>query len=220
MVDLLLKNAQVIDIDDSEKKGRIKIRVLPELEGVEDVNLPFAIPFGIDNLSDSTSENDLPLIGSVIRVLVDKYWQRFYYLKGNRYFQELFDYNKIDTKLNKVSEISNEYKDLKFRLYDDGGLEFHNKKTGSHGFVHKSGSYSIFDDKGNIILNGGSTNKVKIYNDLADMKTIIMNMRDILEKVITPMNLVTPQSPVAYKEVTVDLPKIIETKVLIENLLK
>lgn len=154
-MDLKLYTAKVISIDDTEKKGAIKIQVLPELKDVKTSDLPWAVPF-ISLNSTSVFSNDLPEVNSIIRVLIDKYWKRFYYL-GNEFFYNIFNYDTVNTKLGDASEITNkDYKNLKFHLYKDGGLEFHNNQDGSHGFIHKSGSYSVFDSSGKIYLDSSS----------------------------------------------------------------
>lgn len=160
-MELNLFDAEVIDIDDEDKKGKIKIRILPNLKDVKENDLPWAIPFSSIN-STTTMSNDLPEVGSIIRVLVDINWIRYYYL-SNRFFYDIFDFDgKVKPALDNATEISDkEYKNIVFRLYLDGGLEFHNNSDGSHGFIHKSGSYSIFDKDGYIILNDKDGNLYK-----------------------------------------------------------
>lgn len=149
-----LYDAQVIDTNDVDKKRKIKIRILPEQENIADHLLPWALPFSSFN-STLAKQNDLPSKDSLIRVLVDEYWQRFYYL-GNQFFEETFDFSSISSKLNSVSELQDkEYKNLVFRLYEDGSLDFHNNFSGEHGFLHKNGSYSLFDSLGNATINAG-----------------------------------------------------------------
>jgi len=155
MIELNLYEAIVVDTNDDTKKRRIKIRVLPEHKDVKASDLPWASPYyGIG--SNDESENDLPIKDSIVGVFIDKYFKRFYYI-GNKFFYDIFDFSVVDSAISKASEISNkDYKNIKFRLYVDGGLEFHNKQDGSHGFIHKSGSYSIFDADGNIISDSKS----------------------------------------------------------------
>lgn len=166
-MDLRLYQAQVIDIDDSDEQCGIVIKVLPEMKDVKQSDLPKAYPFSLHN-STHEFENDLPEVNSLIYVLIDKYWKRFYYLQ-NQFFYDFFKFSTITTALNKATEITNkDYKNIKFRLYADGGLEFHNKNDGSHGFIHKSGSYSIFDKDGNIIIDS-DTKKVKVNGNAIEL---------------------------------------------------
>ena len=160
MIDLKLYKAKVVSIDDKDKKGKVQIQILPELKDVATKDLPWAIPFSSAN-SVTVFSNDPPEEGSLIRVLVDQYWKRFYYL-GNTLFYDVFNFDTVKGKLDSATELSNkDYKNLKFRMYKDGGVEFHNNSTGEHGFIHKSGSYIMFDKDGYVIQKDkdGSTYK-------------------------------------------------------------
>lgn len=153
-----LVTAKVITINDPQKKRRVQIQPLPELKDVvNNSDLPWAIPFSTYG-SASIMENNLPELNSLIRVLVRKDWKRFYYL-NNRFFYNIFNYTTIQNKLNSVTELTNkDYQNMQFRLYKDGGLEFHNTQNGDHGYLHKSGSYTLFDNGGNIITNANGKN--------------------------------------------------------------
>lgn len=151
MTDFKLYDATVIDTDDTDKQGKIKIRIQPYFENIEVEGLPWAIPF----VQDSTSKtlcNDLPSVNSTVRVLVSDNWKRFYYL-GNRYFYNLFDFSKVSDKLSNLKNIDTEYKNLKFRMFEDGGIIFHNISDGSHGFIQSTGTYIYFDKNGSIITS-------------------------------------------------------------------
>ena len=104
-MELKLYTAKVIDIDDTDKKGKIQIRILPELKDVANNDLPWAIPFSSYN-SSSIFSNDPLEVGSIIRVLVDKYWKRFYYI-GNMSFYNIFNFDNVTSSLDQASEISN-----------------------------------------------------------------------------------------------------------------
>jgi hypothetical protein len=159
-MNLNLMTAKVISIDDPDKEGKIKIKISPAHKDLKDIDLPWAVPF-TTMLFSSTSQNDLPEINSILWVLVQEDWQRFYFI-GNRYFYDYFSFNDILSQLNQATEITGKtYTDLKFRLYKDSGLDFHNNNTGEHGFIHKSGSYTVFDANGNMCVNT-KTKDVKV----------------------------------------------------------
>ena len=151
MINFKLYDATVIDTDDTDKQGKVKIKIQPYFENIEDDGLPWAIPF-IQDSTSKTLSNDLPSVGSTIRVLVSDNWKRFYYL-GNRYFYNLFDFSKVSDKLSDLENINTDYKNLIFRLFEDGSLTFHNISDGSHGFIQSSGSYIYFDKNGSIITS-------------------------------------------------------------------
>lgn len=149
--ELFLHTAQVMKIDDEDKQGKVQIKILPEMEKVED--FPWAMPF-VTHLSENTLENDLPEENSIIRVLVDKTWKRFYYLP-NRYFYGLYDFSKISDTLEDadLDNVDTEYKNLHFRLFADGTLIFHNDSDGSHGLIQSTGSYTVFNADGSLLAN-------------------------------------------------------------------
>lgn len=212
-----LYTATVIDIDDKDKKGKIKIQILPELEGVDEELLPWAVPFQSE-VSEKTLSNNLPSLESTIWVLVDETWKRFFYL-NNRYFEGLFEFSNVENVISKIAELNDkEYKNLDFILYEDGSVSFHNNSDGSHGFVQKNGTYQIFDKDGNITINTGK-NKFVLKNELSDIKDILDRMQTVLQNLATPMNLVAPNGPVTYNKASEDLPDMIKLKTDISNLM-
>lgn len=144
MFDLKLKTARVISIDDSDEKGKIQISIESEFENIDQSLLPWAVPL-FSNLSDSSIEMHLPAVNSLVWILVDKYYKRFYYL-SNRYFYGLFDFSKVKGLLDKCEKINTEYKNIDCKYYSDGTLLFHNNSDGSSGIITKHGT-SIFIDK-------------------------------------------------------------------------
>lgn len=164
MEDFKLYNATVIDTDDEDKQGKIKIRIQPYFEKIEEKGLPWAIPF-IQDSTSKTLSNDLPSVGSTVRVLVSNNWKRFYYL-GNRYFYNLFDFSKVSDKLSNLDNINTDYKNIIFRLFEDGSLTFHNISDGSHGFIQSSGSFVYFDKDGSIITSSEKDIKVTHKGEL------------------------------------------------------
>lgn len=153
----ILTQGIVIDTNDLDRKGKIKIQILPELSGVAINNLPWAIPF-TSLQGPSSQSNILPEKESLVRLLVRKDWQRFYYL-GNYFFESKFDFNTIVSKLSGTG-VSTTYKDINFTLFEDGSLQFQNKANGESGYIHSSGSYSIFKSNGDIVNYTNPTNKV------------------------------------------------------------
>lgn len=146
-----LYEGQVIDNNDPDQQMRVKVRILPEMEGVNDDNLRWIQPFN-GNSSSESAHFSLPDVDSFVWVLVDQYWKTFFYVTPF-HLKGLFNFKSAVSKLS-ASEISGkEYTDLDFQLYNDGGISFHNKSTGEHGFIHSSGAYSLFDSSGNIVLN-------------------------------------------------------------------
>lgn len=157
MEDYILTQGKVVSIDDPDLKGKIKVKILPELQDVIDSDLPWAIPF-TSFQGGTTLTNDLPEVDSIVRILVRKDWKRFYYL-GNYFFEAKFNFSDIISVLAPTGSDTT-YKNLIFRLYEDGGIRFHNNNSGDDGFVSKSGSYSIFKSNGDVVTHTGATNKI------------------------------------------------------------
>lgn len=149
--ELFLHTAVVLKTDDEDKKGRVQIKILPEMEKAKD--FPWAMPFLL-NSSENTISMDLPDENSVIRVLRDSTWKRFYYLP-NRYFTGLFDFSKVSDIFDDKSleNVDTEYKNIHFRMYTDGTLIFHNNSDGSHGIIQSTGSYVVLNADGTVLSN-------------------------------------------------------------------
>jgi len=195
--ELCLRKAIVINIDDPDKKGKIQVRVLPDLKNVEDNLLPWAIPYSSLN-STSIMSNDLPEVNSIVRVFVREDYQRVYYML-NQYFYSLFDFNKVDSALSKISTISDkQYKNIVFRLYIDGGLEFHNNSTGEHGFIHKSGNSIYMDKDGKILLKGQEINlngNSKQFVTWTELNTALSQFVTLLNTALTTTPIIGNGSP-------------------------
>lgn len=209
MEEYKLYKAKVISIDDPQKKGKIQIQVLPELKDIKTTDGPWAIPF-ISINSTSIMQNDLPELNSIVRVFIRKDWQRFYYI-ANAFFENIFNFDTINTKLDTISTINNkEYKNISFRMYKDGSLEFHNNQTQEHGFIQQNGSYQFFDKDGkifihaksnqNIIVEGneiqlnGTSKKFVTYDEL---NTAIQTFINSLNLHTHPSNGAPPTTPMS-----------------------
>jgi hypothetical protein len=213
MIDLLYKVAKVISLDDPDKKGRVQIKILSEMEGIEDDSLPWA--YNITAISSANSfEKIAAEVGSLIWIMHDKYYKLFYWL-GSYKIQNDVDFQKVQDQIDKVTEAgTNDYKDLTFTLYEDGFLVYHNNSTGEHGMVHKDGSYIHFkadgsitmfsskillsddveikgtilleaDSTGNVKIDGGS-NPITIKNVVGSMKGLMTDAFSIIQNVVTP----------------------------------
>lgn len=142
MTDLKLYEAVVISNEDPDRTGKVQIRIEPELTDVPENDLPWAVPF-ISEASSSTVQKQVLVVGSVVWVLVDPLWQRFYYL-GNKYFEAHFYFSQVQSSLSALN-VDTTYKDLKFTLFEDGSLSFQNVSTGDCGCVHVTGSYVLIN---------------------------------------------------------------------------
>ena len=151
MFDLTLETAKVVDIDDTDRQGKIQINIESRFKDFKKDDYPWAIPL-LSDVSESTMSFNPPKVNSQVWVLVDKYWKRFYYLT-NRYFYNLFDFSKVSGLLDKCNKINKDYKNIRFNYYEDGTLLFHNNNDGSSGIVTSQGSFVYIDKDGDFVRN-------------------------------------------------------------------
>lgn len=169
-MELKLYVAEVKSLSDSEEKGKIQIKVIPEMNNIIDDNLlPWAFPFfGNSNSSKESMNLNRPEVSDLIWVLIDKEFQVFYYL-NNFNIEGFFDFSKID--LSGISDIASSdysYDTLDFTLYKNGNIDFQDRTSGIHGILHNTGSYFLFDSEGNIVSK--SVKGIKLYNSSANIE--------------------------------------------------
>lgn len=174
MYEIKLYYAEVIDNDDQnhddgEKKGRIQIRTLPEMNGIKEDYLPWVRPFFTIGMSSESFSYNSPEIGDKVWVaFIDKYWKIGYYFTGS-FIDGFFDTSITDDILSNVSEsIDTTYPNLKFYLIKDQSLFFFNTDTGDKGFINNNGWYFIIDTDGKSYLYFVDQ-EMKIYNDNTEL---------------------------------------------------
>ena len=145
--------AIVTDNNDQDKKSKIQARLLPFMNDVADGDLPWIEPYtsGL-NAQDSQGSHNIPEVDSVVYIaVINEVEQDYRYLTG--YYVDGFNiYEKWADIEGEIDEISGwEYpQPTHFELLPDGSATFRNSETGANGFYHNTGSYTIFDDDGNI----------------------------------------------------------------------
>lgn len=175
-----IREAQVVDTNDPDKNGKVKIRVLPEMLNIEDSLLPWV---GIYQFKSGTSTSigvhTLPEKDTYIRVLIED-WP---YLKKVRiisddYVEGIYIYNNFS--LSTISQLSSQtYPQPYFTKYKDGTIEFHNTSTGEYGVLYKNGEYELHDSNGNYYVNM-KNKKLKIYNSTTSLKDIIKDLKTLI----------------------------------------
>lgn len=156
-----LYRGKVISLNDEDKKGRIQVKLLPEMKDIADSKCPWFPPLE-GNSSDNELKNNPPEIGSLIFVLADNLFYHRYYTNFKYNIPGKFDYSKIENLLNNIDGLDTEYQNIIFELYQDGGLSFHNRNDGSHGYYHSSGSYFLINSDGEFIVSGQSSSNFKL----------------------------------------------------------
>jgi len=162
---MIIREALVVDNIDENKVGKVKIRILPEMQNFEEDTLPWVAQY--DNgtgLSSTSGKHNVYEIGSFIRVIVEDepFYKRIRIISDD-YVEGLYCYKNLD--LSSISELSSQtYPQPIFQISKDGAISFHNTDTGETGFLYKNGSYYIVDANGNIFIN--TIDKAyKVYND-------------------------------------------------------
>lgn len=170
MYEVKLYYATVIDNDDQNhddgsKKGRIKIKVLPEMEGIKDDFLPWVEPFFTRGMAEGSFSYHSPEIGDKVWVIfIDKFWKNGYYLTG-AFISGFFAESDVTSKMGDIAEtVDTIYPNLKFEYMIDGSLLFYNTDTGDKGFINKNGWYFFIDTDGKTYWYFVDQ-EMKIYND-------------------------------------------------------
>ena len=150
-----IQKAVVESINDPDEIGRIQVRILPEMIGVDNDLLPWVRPFNVGGMTrNEFSFNPPPENSRVWVMFIDKYYKKGYYLSG-QHIDGFFSYVTAKNKAEQTGESGTAYPNLKFYMMEDGGLIFYNTQTGNMGAVHKDGSY-VYLQGNSIVLNNGT----------------------------------------------------------------
>jgi hypothetical protein len=149
----ILREAKVINTTDSEKLGRIQLKVYPELAEIPDADCPWCFPFsgGIHGKSFG-----VPLVGQLVTCVVwNRYWNEITFLPFNitKPTEHLFDKFMSETRpLMKDVPTDPEEEHLAVERYEDDFAKFDDTKNRQHGWVHPSGAHGTINNEGDIWL--------------------------------------------------------------------
>lgn len=160
-----MRTAIVISDADKLKLGRVQVRIIPELQDVEDSLLPWAKPF-VGN-DENNIDIHIPEEGESIKVLVlDKEFQQIRYLqKGNFLANTDSDLESSwNTWKNKVTDITSfTYPQPKIlKVINNQLAYFCNTDTGESGFVYTNNDYFLRDKDGQLIMSLNAGQKVEM----------------------------------------------------------
>lgn len=204
----IIRTGIVIDNNDTFQKGKIKIRILPEMKDVKENLLPWIPPYEQGSGSSTSSMiHDVPEIDDKIKVIiVDDYWQTIYWTKAP-YIKGFYDYTNWTSIKSSMTELgTSTYPQPSFQKFADGTMIFRNSNTGDIGIYHKSGTYCIIDKDGDIVLK--SSSKIKVENTLYNLNTDILKkalsvLLDMLSgKLINGAGPVLPNDPSMITNIT------------------
>lgn len=161
MVEARLFYGLVTNNDDSThtdglQKGRIQVRLLPELKDATETLLPWADALTQEGMSANAYSRKAYTVGDSVWLL-DLYDDNYKQLKiiSGAFVAGLFDYESVETALDTISDITlGDYKNITFKLTPDGSIFFNNNVTGAMGIYHNTGNYVVFDATGGLFLSG------------------------------------------------------------------
>ena len=205
----VIREAQVIDNNDPDKKGKVKVRILPDMLNFENDLLPWISIYTQKNgISSEIGEHKVLENNTYIRVLIEDYpyMKRIRYISDD-YVEGLYVYNKVDGL--EIAELGTQaYPQPTFNITKDGTITFHNSNTSEHGTFFKDGSYFLHASDGNFYVNTKSK-KLKVYNDQYTLKEILVNFQEILLDLVTPLNIIDSRgAPCTFTKASVDLTKV------------
>lgn len=215
-----IKLAKVIDNVDKDKTGKLKLRIVPEMSGVDESNLPWCRPFLLQGNGSKTGTHTIPEKGDMIKVIIkDKFWKNIEWLNGD-FVDGMYPYETWTNKSSSISELqSMTYPQPSFmRVLPDQSIMFYNSETGEAGYLNSSGSYTIFDSSGNIIQNA-NTSKFTIKTSTKSLKTDILKV--ILESLLYILGggLTTGAGPAVPADAS-KVRDIITAKITLDNIFK
>ena len=154
-----LYKAVVIDdndtnVGDSKNLSRIKVRLLPEMNGIDESLLPWVRPFFVEGITELNNSHNPPEIGSNIKcIFIDDYYKQGFYLKGD-FIDGFFSWDSVVHLLSKINELGNQtYPNPRFTQLPDGSIVFYNTVTREMGILHSSGTYAMITASGGMSIN-------------------------------------------------------------------
>jgi hypothetical protein len=189
----IYRTAKVIDNLDPDELGRVKVMILPELNGVsEEDDLPWASPAvpSKTGKAEGVGINRVPDIDSFIRVRINnKYWTSVSYMEEAPLTEDKL-YAAFAEEFN-IPDLSAEpsYPQPNFEKTADGIIKFHDTVNGQIGIQHPSGLYVLIDGDGNLTVK--AVKKVTIKNEDESAKFELDAESGALTMTVTETTIVT-----------------------------
>jgi len=171
---------EVVDIEDPQKVGRIKVKVYGKFDDLKKEDIPWAYP-GNNHTGASPSGGgffSVPKLGSIVSVKFDM---------GNIYHPEYFFQQKISDEVK--SEISGSYPNAHVIIYDtvtEGSLKIFFTESKGLMLDYKETQINIKNDKSIDIHTASKKSTINIHDD---GKMEIYNASDVKIKCDTKVTL-------------------------------
>jgi hypothetical protein len=177
---------EVVDIEDPQKIGRIKVKVFGKFDELENDAIPWAYPG--TNISAGSADGgsffSVPKKGSIVSIKFDN---------GNIYYPEYFFNQHLSQDARK--EIENSYTNAHIIVYDtvtEGALKIFFTEEKGLMIDYKKSQINIKPDKSIVIQNASGKGKVEMLDDgnmnitqaetiTAKCKKLVVNHSDAIE---------------------------------------
>lgn len=164
-----LYSALVVDDNDTLKLGRVKVKLIPEMNDLTEDMLPWASPmnYGL-GMGDTTARHNPPVKDSRIFVAcLDKYYKEFRYV-ADEFLEDNAKYTDFENIKNNISDTQfSVYPNPRFK-YINGNIIFYDTENNAMGIYHTGGSYAIMNQDGEIYVYSKSK-LLKCYNDKTEL---------------------------------------------------
>lgn len=150
---------EVVDIDDPNKNGRIKVRVYGKFDLISTPDIPWAHPANNSTGGSSSGGGffSVPKLGSIVSVKFDN---------GNLYHPEYFFHQKISEEVK--AEIENSYDNAHIIVYDtvtSGSIKIFFTEAKGLMLDYQQTQINIKNDKSVLIQTSSGDSKVEILDD-------------------------------------------------------
>jgi hypothetical protein len=150
---------EVMDIDDPQKIGRIKVKVFGKFDQIPTSDIPWAYPG--NNMTGSSSSGggffSVPKLGSIVSVRFDS---------GNLYHPEYFFIQKISDEVK--AEIENSYENAHIIVYDtvtNGSLKVFFTEEKGLMLDYQETQINIKNDKSVFVVTASGKSEVELLDD-------------------------------------------------------
>lgn len=150
---------EVVDIDDPNKNGRIKVRVYGKFDLISTPDIPWAHPANNSTGGSSSGGSffSVPKLGSIVSVKFDN---------GNLYHPEYFFHQKISEEVK--AEIEGSYTNAHVIIYDtitEGFLKIFFTEEKGMMIDYKESQINIKPDKSIVIKNASGDGEIEMLDD-------------------------------------------------------
>lgn len=173
---------KIVNVQDTEQKGMVQVRIYPELVDVPEAELPWATPLF------STNVHKVPPVGSFVRLEISDDWTSFKYYPIAPFAKSTYPYDKIK----EIIKGRHTYPEPIAMMTTDKSVLFYDQTTQECGIVHSSGTKITLDKTGHVKIEGvtdiqlgGNTDDGVLYSALATILNAVISHTHVVSTVVT-----------------------------------